>query len=81
MDSYDPLAGALTSASDVTWSSETAGQVSFSPGPILYNKYQISLSTTTNLATNTQVTVKFRVHSTTPNANIGLFLDPEVSIA
>ena len=81
LDSYDPLAGALTSASDVTWSSETAGQVSFSPGPILYNKYQISLSTTTNLATNTQVTVKFRVHSTTPNANIGLFLDPEVSIA
>jgi hypothetical protein len=83
LDTFDVTATALTPSTE-TWSSETAGQVTFSSGGTLYHdKYELQISTPSgrDLPLNAEVKAVFRVHSLVSNSTQLLFVDPDVGIA
>lgn len=84
LNSLDLAGGALSSASDATWSAESGGQVTFSDGGALYfNKFKLELATTTghDLAVDTEVSMIVRVNNTVTNITQYLFVNPDIGIA
>jgi hypothetical protein len=83
VSSYDKTAGALTT-STVTWSQETAGQVTFDDSGLIYlDKYKIILNTISgqDMKTGTDVMCTFCTSVVAATSNDIFFLDPDIGIA
>lgn len=77
LNSMDVFAGALVT-STAAWSAVEGGKVAFYPGPVLYNRYKLELTTPDTVAANTDVSIGIRIHREVTNNTQNLFIDPEV---
>jgi hypothetical protein len=80
VDTYDYAAGAL-SASTATWSSESAGQVAFYPGPVLHNKKEFSVTTPTAVKSDTEVGIFVRFGFSVADTTKTIFVDPDITVS
>lgn len=67
--------------STATWSSESAGKVAFYPGPILCNKYKMSLVTPVAVKDGGSVLITMRFHKYVASTSKAIFVDPDLNMA
>lgn len=74
--------GAAFTTSTATWSSESAGKVTFSDGVTQsHNKYKFSVTTPTSILTGTDIGIVIRGHTSVADTTVGFFVDPEIQVA
>lgn len=74
--------GAAFTASTATWSSESAGLVTFADGVTQsHNKYKFSVATPTAIMTGTDIGIVIRGHTDVADTTKGFFVDPEIQVA
>lgn len=82
VDTYD-YDGAALDVSTTAWSVESGGQVTYVDASLVqyHNKVKFSVTTPTEIAQDTEISITICLHSAVAAATQGVFVDPEIVVA